>query len=263
MTKQHKELLAAIIAVGQEFKPLHKKLTTLFTPEVRQQIETLKTEVFGVSAGLRGNLVAVGEDTHPTSGPKTSLTFYWDEFVSWCFGVSARRINQLLDTDEVRAERAEAKRLEDERVAAEEVKVYTEAAEAIYAANPHPKTDKEAAAALRVGWEKLKAVGGHDLNRVKMIDFCLNEIENPITPLGEGDELTQSIEAVGDNPHYERKDPYAYFEQFKAEPQTMGDEISAMLIEFGLDQHQIKEVLRYVEMSAKRTLNQMQTAVAA
>jgi hypothetical protein len=55
---------------------------------------------------------------------------------------------------------------------------------------------------------------------------------------------------------------YAYFEQFKEEPQTMGDELAAMLVEFGLDLTQIKEVLRYAEMNAKRTLNQMQTAVA-
>ena len=61
----------------------------------------------------------------------------------------------------------------------------------------------------------------------------------------------------------DKRDPYAYFEQFKAEPQTMGDEIAAMLVEFKLDQQQIKEVLHYAEMSAKRTLNQLQTAVAA
>jgi len=61
----------------------------------------------------------------------------------------------------------------------------------------------------------------------------------------------------------DKKDPYAYFERFREEPQTMGDEISAMLIEFKLDQRQIKEVLRYAEMSARRTLNQLQTAAAA
>ena len=56
---------------------------------------------------------------------------------------------------------------------------------------------------------------------------------------------------------------YNYFEQFKEEPQTMGDEIVSMLIEFKLDQHQIKEVLRYAEMSATRTLQQLKVSAAA
>ena len=70
------------------------------------------------------------------------------------------------------------------------------------------------------------------------------------------------IEAIGDNPHYDRKDPYAYFEQFKSEPQTLGDELAAMLIEFGLDLYQIKDVLRYAEKDAKLTLGKTK-AVAA
>ena len=61
----------------------------------------------------------------------------------------------------------------------------------------------------------------------------------------------------------DKKDPYAYFEQFTNELQTMGDEISSMLIEFKLDLPSIKEVLRYAEASAKRDLKQLTTAKAA
>lgn len=56
---------------------------------------------------------------------------------------------------------------------------------------------------------------------------------------------------------------YDYFEQFKDELQTLGDEFSAMMIEFKLDLQSIKEVLRYAEQAAKRDINQISKAKAA
>jgi len=260
--EQEKKVIAVAVAAGEQFKPVHKKLREIFTDEVVKQIDKLKAEVFGVTQGSAGRTVTVSTDP--------LLNFQWSEFCYWCFGVSAHRINQLLDTDEYNVQlqierRAEQKRLREEQQAKYQQQLADAAA--VIGADPTPVSDAEAVAILRTAWDKVVAAGGNDLNRVKMIDFCIKELENPITPLV-GDEASdsdviQNIEAAGINPHFDKKDPYAYFEQFREEPQTMGDEISAMLIEFKLDQQQIKEVLRYAEMNAKRTLNQMQTAVAA
>jgi hypothetical protein len=115
---------------------------------------------------------------------------------------------------------------------------------------------KEAKDDISAAWDKVKAVGGDDLLKVKAIDAAI--ALRGIQVLNE-DEVLQNIEAAGSNPN---PDPYAYFEQFKSELQTMGNEISAMLIEFGLDMYQIKDVLRYAEKDAKHTLGKSE-AVAA
>lgn len=49
-------------------------------------------------------------------------------------------------------------------------------------------------------------------------------------------------------------DVYAYFDQFKAEPQTLGTEISAMLITLGLDMDTIKRVLEHIVEDADNSL---------
>jgi hypothetical protein len=55
------------------------------------------------------------------------------------------------------------------------------------------------------------------------------------------------------------KDPYAYFEQFKDEPQTMASELAAMLLEFRLDEQQTTTVLDLL----KKQLKAQRKALAA
>jgi hypothetical protein len=55
------------------------------------------------------------------------------------------------------------------------------------------------------------------------------------------------------------KDPYAYFEQFKDEPQTMASELAAMLLEFHLDEQQTTSLLDLL----KKQLKAQRKALAA
>jgi hypothetical protein len=232
MEKQELELIADVIKVGTEFRPLHKKLTSLFTPEVKEQIMKLKTEIFGVQQGDAGRLVAIGE---AFGDPK--LSFYWDEFCGWNFGVSTRRLNQLLETDEVVAVRNTLKQLHKERVQ--------------HRGNGDFNQIKEDALQIvKLGQKALLAQGNapHPTQAAK--DWAMARLK--------GEDIAHTRSGITDH-----KDPYEYFEQFREELQTMGDEISAMLIDFKLDILQIREVLRYAEMDAKRTLQQLEVGAAA
>ena len=288
-SKEEVTLLSNVIAVGEKFKPLHQKLGELFTPEVRNQIAKLKTDVFGVTKGDEGKLVEI-------AALGKNQCRMWRDFVQVYFGVSARRINQLLDTEDSQAERAakreanwtpryakgdkvEAQRygqgkwitgtvagIPDSRRGMYGLEDLSESGISMFhEAEMRPAVDsmttREALGQIRSAFEKVKATGGNDLNKVKTLDAALTLIEMNPESVDE-DEPIERIESVGQNPHYDRKDPYLYFSQFKSEPQTLGDELAAMLIEFRLDLYQIKDVLRYAEKDAKLTLGKTK-AVAA
>lgn len=245
---QEKKVIAIVVTAGEQFKPLHKKLREIFTDEVVKQADKLKSEVFGVSHGNAGRCVNVSAD------PNVALNFYWTEFCGWCFGVSARRINQLLDTDEAREERkkeyarprpadsanAPANLNGNPNFSGRELKKYEQDLAELAA---HPEWQRQAQKVTDdselkpLHKERVMHRGNGDFEQVKR----------------------DALQMVS----FDHKDPYAYFEQFREEPQTMGDEISAMLIEFKLDIHQIREVLRYAEMGAKRTLQQLEVGAAA
>lgn len=239
--KQEQELIAAVIAVGQEFKPLHKKLSSIFTPEVRAQIESLKTTVFNAVQGTSGQPIEVN-----------GKTIYWSTFVVEYFGVSTRRINQLLDNDEARNERRiEIARQRRHPEECPEGNRLLHKERVMHRGNgDFEQVKRDALEIVKLGHQALldKGEAPHPLQNSK--DWMIARLK--------GDALANSPSSFTVPP-----DPYAYFEQFKGETQTMGDEISAMLIEFGLDTHQIKEVLRYAEMSAQRTLQQLQVPAAA
>ena len=107
----------------------------------------------------------------------------------------------------------------------------------------------------------MDAAGIKDFKDARVIAESLEKIGSVVTD-EEVNEVIHNIDAAGVNPRFDTKDPYAYFEQFKSELQTMGDEISSMLIEFGLDLYQIKDVLRYAEKDAKATLSKSQVVAA-
>lgn len=313
--KEEKKVLDIIIAAGNEFKPLHKKLGEIFTLEMRQNIAALKQNVFECTQGSAGRVVMIDHDPQP-------LELDWNGFCLWAFDVTARRINQLLDTEEARDARAEDwHRKNQERIAnlptfepkfkvgdvvegqeygrgkwikgivvrvpdsirglywvtqqenpdltlttvkvgglgevkqyepmtrfkESEMRLYTPVTREIMT-----DTKDQMETAFTNPQTAMEAAGIKDFKDTRIVAESIDKLDSII-----GD-----IDAVGDNPHYDSKDVYDYFGQFKSEPQTLGNEISAMLVEFGLDLFQIKDVLRYAEKDAKATLSKSQ-AVAA
>lgn len=82
------DLLAAVIRVAHEFRPCHTKLSIIID-EHRAKIVSLKRK-FGVHQGSRGHRLLI-----PKDGKNVPL--YWDDFVVFYFGVTSRRLNQLLE----------------------------------------------------------------------------------------------------------------------------------------------------------------------
>jgi hypothetical protein len=213
-TCDHGRLLAVVIAAGEEFKVIHKKLTELFDGGLREQVEALKADVFRVSRGVSGRQVLVQKKL-----------MCWSEFCLFCFGVSSRRINQLLDIldAEKRTARCEAKREEQKQKEQD-------------AAVVHVEEDDQRMYVNGVAQ-------GPDVH----------ETESAA-------ELERTLEEVSNDLQYDRRDPYWHFSQFKDEPQTLAREISGMLLDFGLDLAVIKEVLTIAQKDAKRTLCQVKEA---
>ena len=303
-TADEQLLITNVWGTGAEFKVIHQKLGEIFTDAIRKQVHTLKTDVFQIYKGSAGRKVSIAQVVGSRGHAKK---LFWDEFCHWCWGVTARRINQLLDTDDAKSlrgqilkERVQHRGNGDfERMKRDALEMVKEGHKVLLAkddgATAHPlqnakawtmarlkatdlnlpepstvgpcRSTEEAVALVKAAWEGVKDVGDFDINEVKAIDAAFGLIEteknfNALAVKAASADPVERIEVIGDNPHYERKDPYAYFEQFKSEPQMLGDELAAMLIEFGLDLYQIKDVLRYAEKDAKLTLGKTK-AVAA
>jgi hypothetical protein len=274
-TKEENKLIANVIAVGEQFKPLHQKLGELFPPEVRHTIAALKLQTFKVTKGDEGQLVELS----------VGKALMWRDFVSEYFGVSARRINQLLDTDDAKAERQAKVQAQMAQATKQQI-----AADAITRESITPEVEKQAEVEIETACNNLQAAAiastvpvvsrkekdkeqlGMVVNRLDSINKAVAQVVSDKPRWSQHDEYAdvvdhaQKIAALvseaGMNPHFDRKDPYLYFSQFKSEPQTLGDELAAMLIEFGLDLYQIKDVLRYAEKDAELQLGKSE-AVAA
>lgn len=65
---------------------------------------------------------------------------------------------------------------------------------------------------------------------------------------------------VESKPMFDRSDPYAYWEQFREEPQTMSSELVAMLIELGLDCQTVTQVIELMKKEAKRQTREFAAA---
>ena len=76
---EEKKVITKVIAVGEQFKPLHQKLGELFTPEVRHTIAALKLQTFKVTKGDEGQLVELS----------VNKALMWKDFVQTYFGVTA------------------------------------------------------------------------------------------------------------------------------------------------------------------------------
>lgn len=213
----HGRLLAAVIAAGDEFKAIHKKLTELFDGGLREQVEALKADVFCVSRGVSGRRVLVQKKL-----------MCWSEFCLFCFGVSARRINQLLDIEDMEKRTARCQAKQEGQKEEDAAVVHVEEDDPRIYVNGVPQ--------------------GHDPEREEVDEIV--------------DQLEETLKEVGVNPDYDRQDPYWHFSRFKDEPQTLGTEISGMLLDFGLDLAAIKEVLTIAQKDAKKTLCQAKEEVA-
>ena len=86
--KETSDLIAVVIRVADEFRPCHTKLGIIID-EHRAKIVALKRK-FGVHQGSRGHRLII-----PKDGKNVPL--YWDDFVVFYFGVTSRRLNQLLE----------------------------------------------------------------------------------------------------------------------------------------------------------------------
>jgi hypothetical protein len=86
--KETSDLIAVVIRVADEFRPCHTKLGIIID-EHRAKIVALKRK-FGVHRGSRGHRLLI-----PKDGKNVPL--YWDDFVVFHFGVTSRRLNQLLE----------------------------------------------------------------------------------------------------------------------------------------------------------------------
>lgn len=59
-------------------------------------------------------------------------------------------------------------------------------------------------------------------------------------------------------PAFDKPDPYAYWEQFREEPETLSGELVAMLVELGLDYQQMLRVAELMKKQAKAQVGQAQ-----
>jgi hypothetical protein len=227
-------IITQAIQRGKEFKVLHTKLTELFNDRLKNNIVRLKNELFCVKQGSAGRTVNVSTD------PKMALNFTWEGFCGYAFGVTSRRINQLLDIKDVDA----TTRQHENHGGGDSNKPY----------DPVVKMRKsELDASLKTQFDKgVEAAGLKPEEVVAKLEAAEDSYESERFDEAYKQGLAEAIS---------NKEPYVYFEQFKEEPQTMGAEIAAMLVEFGLDSTQIREVLRYAEKDAKHTLDQTASAV--
>lgn len=60
-------------------------------------------------------------------------------------------------------------------------------------------------------------------------------------------------------PAFDKQDPYAYWEQFREEPETLSGELVAMLSELGLDYQQMLKVVELMKKEAKAQAGQPNT----
>jgi hypothetical protein len=77
-------LIADVLSAAQEFRPIHQKLKDVVKKH-RTKIVLLKNK-FGVRMGTQGYPLLIGK-----------APMFWEEFVNFYFGVTSRRLNQLLD----------------------------------------------------------------------------------------------------------------------------------------------------------------------
>jgi len=204
---------------GKEYKKMHEKLTKLFD-RIRPSVQALKDSVFRIRKGVSGRAVAIG-----------GIAVSWEEYCHHTFGVSARRINQLLEIDDRNDDRivippVKKVHLTHERLEAMLDAKYKEGISAATAgAGVEDESDTEVDDESEAGAPEV----------VRKLQDVINNSPLPEYPKASGDRA------------------FEYFDQFKDEPETLATEISAMLFDLGLDYATIKQVLRIVEKDAADT----------
>jgi hypothetical protein len=95
------DLIEEVIQIAADFKPIHEKLKTI-VEKGRCKISCLKS-AFGVRQGCAGHPLIIAKQT-----------FTWEEFVQTYFGVTPRRLNQLLDSKDEKDTRRTVVKTPDE-----------------------------------------------------------------------------------------------------------------------------------------------------
>jgi hypothetical protein len=250
--------LNAVSIVGHAFRGLHKKLGTIFTAEVRDQIRSIKDNVFQIVAGSKGRSVNI------SINGGIVLPMRWEEYVrdqfdctsGWLGGflrtnaeILAREARQAEREAKEKAERdeadrqLEARRVENERI----IKEHSDAAK------------REAAATVPL----LKPVDAPDDLMPAPMKPTSKPVSKPVdstNPEMLVPFLNLNAQAVMDDM---RDTTYDFFGQFGDELQTMAGEIVSMLREFHLDLSSIELVSRYMVTAAKKDFKDAAAAKAA
>jgi hypothetical protein len=190
-----KKLLAEIASNKDRFRSACDVIDQL-----RPSIIALKTK-FKVRQGHKGIGIFIEECAQYTQ---------WNEYCQYMFGVTAHRMNQLLN--------------EKDKPFAAAVK--------------KPDCEKPM---FKKGY---KAAVEETVNKLEAAGINVAEALKTATP----PQVTTREEP---KPFIDPKDSYAFFETFKAEPQTMASELASMLIEFNMDDTQLIDALKK-ELKAQR-----------
>jgi hypothetical protein len=217
---EESKLILTVNEAGTEFKKVHEKLTKLFD-RIRPSVQALKDNVFRVRKGVSGRAVAIGE-----------IAVSWEEYCHHTFGVSARRINQLLEIDDRNDDRivippVKKVHLTHERLEAMLDAKYKEGVSAAAAgAGVEDESDTEVDDEPEAGAPEV----------VRQLEDVINNSPLPEYPKAAGDRA------------------FEYFEQFKDEPETLGTEIASMLVELKLDLATIRRIFKIAEKDATETI---------
>jgi hypothetical protein len=238
------------VETGIRFRAINQSLKELFTPQVVEAVRHLKDDVFRVRKGSAGVTVKFTDGVENI--PHLVMAGRWlGDWVGFCYGVfgcTPRRINQLLDLeDQEKRQERDAKR----KAAAKLPEGYERRGNQMLPVGAVTQTVVEISSDESDVYQE-EADCGED-NEPEIQDVEAND---------DVQQLEQTLTAVGANHKYDSKDAYGYFSQFKDEPQTLGTEISGMLLDFGLDLAVIKKVLRVAEKDATKTLCQVEEAAA-
>jgi len=176
---------------------------------------------------LKDNLFRVRQGSSGRAVVIGGIALSWDEFCHATFDVGAKRINQLLEIDD---------RKDDLRPTLPPVKKLHLTQQQLEEMLDAKYEEGIAAAAEGVEDEVDETEAGVP-EVVRQLEEAVANAEVP--KLVKGDDV------------------YDYFRQFEKDKQTIATELSAMLVELGLDLQDINEVLRLAAKDAKKTLIDM------
>jgi hypothetical protein len=283
------EMIDAVVKSGGEYKSLHAKLTTIFNDDLKKDVGELKMFVWKVSKGVAGVRVNVNGTTmdwveftkfafdvtphrlnqlldlkdHHASKPTDREKKDWvkmqkadyDKALNeqWNKGVMSAGlkpeevVRKLMDAeDEYWSYRERAAYAQGVRDAQSLGPPVSPEPEPTNNKEPERKSDTRKAKSWHTVGDDSRSLGIGSKN-----DLRAQGKRQHAEPPQE--------ESEGEPVKLSPKDPYAYYEQFKDEPQTMASELAAMLLEFRMDEQQTTTLLDLL----KKQLKAQRKALAA